>query len=59
MSDKDRAKKDHMRTDKKNKAMRERENPRTQQADPPQQARDASNLGEVATKGTKSSKNDL
>ena len=44
MSDKDRAKKDHMRTDKKNKAMRERENPRTQRADPPQQARDASNL---------------
>ena len=44
MSDKDRAKKDHMRTDKKNKAMREQENPRTQRADPPQQARDASNL---------------
>lgn len=30
MSDKDRAKKDHERTDKKNKAMREQENPRTQ-----------------------------
>ncbi len=44
MSDKDRAKKDHERTDKKNKAMREHENPRTQRADPPQQARDASNL---------------
>ena len=44
MSDKDRAKKDHMRTDKKNKAMRERENPRTQRADPPQHARDVSNL---------------
>jgi hypothetical protein len=44
MSDKYRAKKDHMRTDKKNKAMRERENPRTQHADPPQQAKDVSNL---------------
>jgi hypothetical protein len=38
MSDKDRQKKDHMRTDKKNKAMRDRENPRTQRA------RDVSNL---------------
>ena len=44
MSDKDRQKKDHMRTDKKNKAMRDRENPRTQRADPPHQARDESNL---------------
>ena len=44
MSDKDRQKKDHMRTDKKNKARRDSENPRTQRADPPQQARDASNL---------------
>ena len=44
MSDKDRQKKDHMRTDKKNKAMRERENPRAQRANPPQQARDVSNL---------------
>jgi hypothetical protein len=44
MSDKDRAKKDHKRTDKKNKAMREQENPRTQKANPPQQARDVSNL---------------
>jgi len=44
MSDKDRQKKDHMRTDKKNKAMREHENPRVQRANPPQQARDASNL---------------
>lgn len=44
MSDKDRAKKDHMRTDKKNKAMRERENPHLQRADPPHQARDESNL---------------
>ena len=44
MSDKDRQKKDHMRTDKKNQAMQERENPRTQQAEPRHQARDASNL---------------
>ena len=44
MSDKDRQKKDHERTDKKNKAMREHENPRTQRANPPQQARDQSNL---------------
>ena len=44
MSDKDRKKKDHMRTDKKNKAMREHENSRTQRAEPPQQAKDASNL---------------
>jgi hypothetical protein len=44
MSDKDRAKKDHVRTDKKNKALRDHENPRAQKANPPQQARDASNL---------------
>ena len=44
MSDKDRQKKDHERTDKKNKAMRDHENPRTQTAEPPQQARDQSNL---------------
>ena len=44
MSDKDRQKKDHQRTDKKNKAMREHENPRVQRANPPQQARDQSNL---------------
>ena len=44
MSDKDRAKKDHMRTDKKNKAMREHENPRTQSAEPRHQAKDESNL---------------
>ena len=44
MSDKDRAKKDHMRTDKKNKAMREHENPRTQRAEPRHQAKDESNL---------------
>ena len=44
MSDKDRAKKDHMRTDKKNKAMRESENQRVQKAEPRHQAKDESNL---------------
>lgn len=44
MSDKDRAKKDRKRTDKKNKAMRESENPRTQQAKPRHQVKDESNL---------------
>jgi hypothetical protein len=44
MADKDRSKKDDMRTDKKNKAMRDRENPRTQKAEPRQQARAESNL---------------
>jgi len=44
MSDKDRAKKDHHRTEKKNKAMHERENPRTQRAAPKHQAKDESNL---------------
>jgi hypothetical protein len=43
MSDKDRQKKDHERTDKKNKAMRDHENSRVE-AKPPQQARDQSNL---------------
>lgn len=44
MSEKERQKKDHMRTEKKNKARRESENPREQRANPPQQARDVSNL---------------
>lgn len=44
MSEKERQKKDHKRTDKKNKAMRDSENPRRQTANPPQQARDVSNL---------------
>jgi hypothetical protein len=44
MSDKDRQKKDHKRKDKDNKAMRERGNPRKQQASPPHQAKDESNL---------------
>ena len=44
MSEKERQKKDHSRTEKKNKARRDSENPRTQRANPPQQARDVSNL---------------
>ena len=44
MSDKDRQKKDHRRTDKKNKAMRDSVNERKQEAKPKQQAKDASNL---------------
>jgi hypothetical protein len=44
MSDKDRNKKDGQRTDKKNQARRERENPVVQEAQPRQQAKDASNL---------------
>jgi len=44
MSDKDRQKKDHRRKDKDNKAMRERGNPRKQQAAPRHQAKDESNL---------------
>ena len=52
MSDKDRAKKDHERTDKKNQAMRERENPRTAGAEPRNQARDQSNLSEKSTDST-------
>ena len=44
MSDKDRNKNDHTRSDKKNKAMREGENGRTQKAEPKHQAGDESNL---------------
>jgi hypothetical protein len=44
MSEKDRQKKDHQRTDKKNKAMDQRENPRLQTASPKHQAKDESNL---------------
>ncbi len=44
MSDKDRQKKDHHRKDKKNKAMRERENPRKQEPSPRHQVKDESNL---------------
>lgn len=46
MSDKDRQKKDHQRTDKKNKARRESENPRLQTAQPRHQAKDESNLAD-------------
>lgn len=44
MSDKDRRKKEHKRTDKKNKALKESENPRKQEAAPRHQAKDESNL---------------
>lgn len=44
MSDKDRQKKDHKRKDKDNKAMRERVNPRKQQALPRHQSKDESNF---------------
>ena len=44
MSDKDRQKKDHKRKDKENKAMKERVNPRRQEALPRHQAKDESNL---------------
>ena len=44
MSDKDRQKKDGGRKDKKNKAMRERENTREQRAETPQKSRDVSNF---------------
>jgi hypothetical protein len=44
MSDKDRRKKDHKRTDKKNKALKESENPHKQEASPRHQAKDESNL---------------
>ena len=47
MSDKDRQKKDHKRKDKENKAMRERGNPRQQEALPRHQAKDESNLTEI------------
>ena len=46
MSDKDRAKKDHERTDKKNQAMRKRENDHAHGAAPREQARDQSHLTE-------------
>lgn len=46
MSEKERAKKDQQRTEKKKKRMRERENPRALGASPRQQARDEPNLNE-------------
>jgi hypothetical protein len=44
MSDKDRRKKDHKRKDKENRAMREKVNPRKQEALPRHQAKAESNL---------------
>lgn len=46
MSEKERQKKDHERTEKKNKQMRERENPRNVGAQPRHHARSESNLSE-------------
>jgi hypothetical protein len=57
MSDKDRQKKDHNRTDKKNKAMRDHENPRQQQAEPRHQARDESNLTDTEPGAARTQKN--
>ncbi|HLM24329.1 MAG TPA: hypothetical protein VK274_04690 [Pyrinomonadaceae bacterium] len=57
MSDKDRQKKDHQRTDKKNKAMREHENPRLQRAEPSHQARDESNLTDTEPGAERSREN--
>jgi len=48
MSDKDRQKKDHQRTDKKNQAMRGREHDRRQTAAPRHQAKDESNLTDTS-----------
>ena len=53
MSEKDRQKKDHQRTEKKNKQMRERENPQTLGAAPRHQARAESNLSEEKTQKPK------
>ncbi|HYX30599.1 MAG TPA: hypothetical protein VE863_18835 [Pyrinomonadaceae bacterium] len=44
MSDKDRQKKDHQRTDKKNKALKDSESHRLQTASPRRQAKAESNL---------------
>ena len=51
MSDKDRNKKDGQRKDKKNQARRESENDRVQEAQPRQQAKDASNLTDTQPGG--------
>lgn len=48
MSDKDRQKKDHQRTGKKNQAMREGDNDRRQTAAPRHQAKDESNLTDTS-----------
>jgi hypothetical protein len=47
MSDKDRQKKDGRRKDKKNQAMRERENEVVQETNSPLQGRDQSNFTET------------
>ena len=47
MSEKERQKKDHQRTEKKQKQMRERENPQKLGAEPHHHARAESNLGEA------------
>ncbi len=47
MSEKERQKKDHQRTEKKNKQMRERENPQKLGAAPRHHARAESNLTEA------------
>jgi hypothetical protein len=49
MSEKERAKKDGQRTEKKNKQMRERENSQTVGAAPRTQAKDQSSLTEETT----------
>lgn len=54
MSEKERAKKDHERTEKKNKQMRERENPRAVGAMPRTQAKDQSNLTEETSNAKQS-----
>ena len=53
MSEKDRQKKDHQRTEKKNKQMREHENPQTLGAAPRQQSKAESNLSEENTQKPK------
>jgi hypothetical protein len=55
MSEKDRQKKDHGRTEKKNKQMRERENSQRLGAAPRHQAKAESNLSEENTQKPKGS----
>ena len=54
MSEKERAKKDHERTEKKNRQIRERENPRAVGAMPRTQAKDQSNLTEETSNAKQS-----
>ena len=53
MSEKDRQKKDHQRTEKKNKQVRERENPQTLGAAPRHQSKAEANLSEENTQEPK------